>query len=111
MSECSQSGTCSQSGSPMEPTAKRRRYSREPDLDVEVEGEIFKVSACVLMLASDVFAQMLECGLRESQEGRIVLPGKSKEEFREVLTHLTPRGGAAPPPIKAEHVPFLLRWA
>ena len=67
------------------PPPKRRRYSREPDLDVEVDGEVFHVGAHVLMMTSDVFARMLETEMREVNEGRVVLPGTHKDEFRALL--------------------------
>eukprot|EP00931_Biecheleriopsis_adriatica_P047474 TRINITY_DN27371_c0_g1_i1.p1 TRINITY_DN27371_c0_g1~~TRINITY_DN27371_c0_g1_i1.p1 ORF type:complete len:318 (-),score=71.91 TRINITY_DN27371_c0_g1_i1:24-950(-) len=91
--------------------AKRRRYSREPDLEVVVEGHVFRISAYVLMAASDVFAGMLESGMRESKEGQIVLDGKRKEDFSIVMQHLSLSGGAAPPEITEETVQVLLAWA
>lgn len=90
---------------------KRLRYSREPDLDVEIDGETINICSYVLIMASDVFAQMLEAGMRESEEGKIRLEGKSKEEFKELLTHLDVRRGAAPPPVNNQNVEMLLRWA
>lgn len=90
---------------------KRRRYSREPDLKVIVEGETFNVHSHDLMIASDVFASMLESDMREVEEGQISLPGKSKEEFRTLMQHISTANGEATPDIKKENVEFLLKWA
>lgn len=94
-----------------EPARKRIRYSREADLDVVVEDETFRMCSFVLISASDVFAQMLESGMRESEEGRIRLEGKSKTEFQELRLHLDLRRGAAPPGVTDQNVQMLLRWA
>eukprot|EP00928_Gymnodinium_smaydae_P036802 TRINITY_DN25673_c0_g1_i1.p1 TRINITY_DN25673_c0_g1~~TRINITY_DN25673_c0_g1_i1.p1 ORF type:complete len:293 (+),score=51.95 TRINITY_DN25673_c0_g1_i1:105-983(+) len=95
-----------------DPATKRpRRYSLDPDLAVEVEGETFWLHAHTLMAASPVFHQMLVSGMSESLDGRIVLPGKLKEEFRQVLGHLDTLGGREPPAVTAESSLTLLRWA
>lgn len=92
--------------------AKKRRYSREPDLEVIVEDETFHVHSRDLMFHSDVFAGMLESGMKEDEQGRIWLPGKSKDEFRLVLQHLFPsRDPGDLPPIEWNHVRVLLQWA
>lgn len=93
-----------------EPVAKRRRFSPQPDLEVEVEGEVFPVHSYVLTSRSPVFAAMLDSGMCESQEGRIRLKGKSKAEFCEFLRHLD-NGSAELPEITGETVPRLLHWA
>eukprot|EP00747_Dinoflagellata_sp_TGD_P223507 gnl/TRDRNA2_/TRDRNA2_95057_c0_seq1.p1 gnl/TRDRNA2_/TRDRNA2_95057_c0~~gnl/TRDRNA2_/TRDRNA2_95057_c0_seq1.p1 ORF type:complete len:297 (-),score=39.35 gnl/TRDRNA2_/TRDRNA2_95057_c0_seq1:211-1101(-) len=94
-----------------EPNAKKRRFSRKPDLQVVVEDETFHVHSRDLMAASEVFEQMLESDMREGEEGQITLAGKSKEEFRTLLTHLVPVRGAALPIITEENVFVLLKWA
>jgi len=91
--------------------SKRRRYSREPDLEVLVEDEVFHVHSMTLMSASDVFAKMLESNMRETLDGRITLEGKSKKEFRLLLAHIGPAYGAAPPDMAVADVPVLVRWA
>mmetsp|Transcript_48806 Transcript_48806/g.123809 ORF Transcript_48806/g.123809 Transcript_48806/m.123809 type:complete len:259 (-) Transcript_48806:238-1014(-) len=88
---------------------KRRRYSIEADLQVKVEGELFPVRSLLLMLASPVFGRMLELDMRESQEGRIELPGKSKEEFKQVLPWLNDLEPKVA--VTVETLPVLLRWA
>lgn len=95
------------------PARKRSRYSREPDLKVIVEDETFHVHSRDLMGASDVFANMLETDMRECEEGQIVLPGKSKEEFRTVIKHISVAYGEAKPypAINTENVELLLKWA
>ena len=72
------------------PAAERPRYSEvlEPDLEIEVEGEVFRMHSFVLMYQSPVFATMLKAGMRENQEGRIKLEGKKKVEFAEFLRQL-----------------------
>lgn len=93
-----------------EPSKKKRRFSREPDLEVVVEDEVFRVHSRDLMSASDVFATMLENDMRESKEARIVLAGKTKEEFRTLLKYICNEHGEAPADVKKEHVEQLLKW-
>lgn len=93
------------------PDPKKRRFSHEPDLKVAVEDDIFHVHSWDLISASDVFAQMLESDMRECEEGQITLPGKSKEDFRVLLSHLRPVRAAAFPDITDENVLMLLQWA
>ena len=56
-----------------EPMKKKRRYSRERDLEVVVEGEVFRAHSHDLMVASDVFATTLQANWCESEQGRISL--------------------------------------
>jgi len=98
-------------GLAMEPARKRQRFSREPDLEVLVEGEVFHLHSHDLMVASDVFAGMLENEMRESEAGRIVLEGKSQEEFRTLLKYICVTRGEATPDIKKDNVELLLKWA
>eukprot|EP00929_Paragymnodinium_shiwhaense_P080060 TRINITY_DN41731_c0_g1_i2.p1 TRINITY_DN41731_c0_g1~~TRINITY_DN41731_c0_g1_i2.p1 ORF type:complete len:310 (+),score=55.55 TRINITY_DN41731_c0_g1_i2:47-976(+) len=94
------------------PVQKKRRYTLEPDLEVVVQDEVFPVHSRDLMAASDVFATMLETNMKESEEGKIVLQGKDKEEFRVLLTHITlARGGGEPAKITGDSVNTLLKWA
>ena len=91
-------------------SAKRRRYSTEPDVEVEVEGEVFNVHSQPLMLASAVFQRMLEHDMQESNAGRIRLVGKLKEEFRSILPWVSVnRQGART--VTSGNFPVLLRWA
>mmetsp|Transcript_18616 Transcript_18616/g.60563 ORF Transcript_18616/g.60563 Transcript_18616/m.60563 type:complete len:245 (-) Transcript_18616:174-908(-) len=84
---------------------------REPDLEVELEGEVVQVCAHVLVFASDVFAKMLESDMSESRSARISLVGKKKTEFEELLKHIDLRGGAELPAINRKNVKMLLQWA
>ena len=72
---------------------------------------LFNVHSRDMMSASEVFANMLENDMRESEEGQIVLPGKSKEEFRTLLQFISVQQGSAPPNITKENVELLLKWA
>eukprot|EP00746_Dinoflagellata_sp_MGD_P086100 gnl/MRDRNA2_/MRDRNA2_340597_c0_seq1.p2 gnl/MRDRNA2_/MRDRNA2_340597_c0~~gnl/MRDRNA2_/MRDRNA2_340597_c0_seq1.p2 ORF type:complete len:167 (+),score=24.88 gnl/MRDRNA2_/MRDRNA2_340597_c0_seq1:157-657(+) len=92
-----------------EPDAKRRCFLHGPDLKVLIEEEVFNLYSQDLIAASAVFKHMLEAGMRESREGQITLPGKCKEEFRLLLTHVVPVR-AAFPDITDESVPVLLKW-
>jgi len=94
---------------PETPRRKRRRYCTDPDLQVEVEGESFPVRSLLLMLASPVFGRMLESDMRETHEGRIYLPGKSKDEFKQVLPWLNDLEPKVA--VTVETLPVLLRWA
>lgn len=91
------------------PRTKRRRYCTDPDLQVEVDGESFPVRSLLLMLASPVFGRMLETDMREMHEGRIQLPGKSKDEFKKVLPWLNDLEPKVS--VTIETLPTLLRWA
>jgi len=93
------------------PPAKRPRFTREPDLEVEVEGKTFRLHSHVLMAASDVFTTMLESQMSEGQSGYIKLPDKASKEFELLVRHLDLRGGAAAPMINEDDVAILLRWA
>lgn len=93
------------------PAKKKSRYSREPDLEVVVEEEVFRVHSRDLMAASDVFASMLENGMRESEAGQVLLEGKSKEEFRTLLKYICVERGEAFPEIQTKNVELLLKWA
>jgi len=94
-----------------QPPLKRVRFSREPDLEVELEGEVVQVCAHVLMFASDVFAKMLESDMSESMCARISLVGKTKKEFEHLLKHIDQRGGAELPAINRQNVKMLLQLA
>mmetsp|Transcript_65284 Transcript_65284/g.153701 ORF Transcript_65284/g.153701 Transcript_65284/m.153701 type:complete len:322 (+) Transcript_65284:42-1007(+) len=93
------------------PPAKRPRYTWEEDVEVECDDEIIKVHSHVMMAASEVFVRMLQTDMKEARTGRIVLPGKSSEGFKEVLKHLDLRGGAEPPPVTAKNLDLLLRFS
>eukprot|EP01062_Namystynia_karyoxenos_P073336 TRINITY_DN70138_c0_g1_i1.p1 TRINITY_DN70138_c0_g1~~TRINITY_DN70138_c0_g1_i1.p1 ORF type:complete len:391 (+),score=79.83 TRINITY_DN70138_c0_g1_i1:75-1175(+) len=93
--------------------AKRPRLSFEPDLDVEVEGEVFRVFSQTMARASPVWHSMLESGMSEST-GRIVMEGKSKRVFQLVLGFIDPffcTEQGAGPQVTAENVGELLSWA
>jgi len=96
-----------------EPAAKRPRvssasgFSADTDLQVVVEDEVFHVHSLVLMLVSPVFKNMLCGNLVESQEGKITLHEKDKEEFRVFLTAIMP---ASTFELTAANVEFLVRW-
>lgn len=90
---------------------KRRRFSIEPDVQIEVGDEIFRVHSYVLMSQSSVFHQMLSGGMCEATSGRISLAGKSKLEFKEFLRHLQCPGSSAPPEIEPNVAKWLVRWA
>ena len=94
-----------------EPMKKKRRYSRERDLEVVVEGEVFRVHSHDLMVASDVFATMLQSDMCESEQGRISLEGESKDEFCTLLRYICSKGGAALPDINKQTCEVLLKWA
>ena len=93
------------------PPLKRMRFSCEPDLDIEIEGEIVRANSTTLMMASKVFASMLGSDLSEGLTGRIKLPEKKRADFGLVMLHIDLRGGAAPPQINADSVEVLLRWS
>ena len=61
--------------------SKRPRFTREPDLEVEVEGKTFRLESRVLMAASDVFTKMLTSEMSEAQDGRIKRVDKKHSEF------------------------------
>jgi len=63
------------------------------------------------MGASAVFRRMLEMGLREEREGRVVLEDKSASDFAEVLRHINTLGGRSPPDVCADSVNILIQWA
>eukprot|EP00930_Biecheleria_cincta_P060771 TRINITY_DN46377_c0_g1_i1.p1 TRINITY_DN46377_c0_g1~~TRINITY_DN46377_c0_g1_i1.p1 ORF type:complete len:300 (-),score=52.53 TRINITY_DN46377_c0_g1_i1:158-1033(-) len=92
---------------------KRPRLSLEPDVEVLVEDETFKLHSYPLMKASEVFHRMLSSDMQEGTMGRIELAGKSKTEFKEVLKFL--ESGALirgkPAEVSANNVKVLLRWA
>merc|ERR1712166_374303 len=88
---------------------KRPRFSMEPDLEIEVEGQIFQVHSYPVMEASLVFRKMLQNDMVEAQSGRITLNGKSKEEFDQVRLWLTI--GRSQPKVTKDHLSMLLRWA
>lgn len=96
-----------------EPVNKRRRYNDEPDPDLEVvvEDEVFRVNSYDLMAASHVFASMLEKAMCESMDGRIVLEGKSNEEFQTLLEYISVRRSCAAPRITRDNIEFLLKWS
>ena len=73
-------------------------YSIDCDLDIIVESKVIPVHSFNFMMASHVFRQMLQSGLKEAQEGRIVLEGKLLSEFQIVLPFIEVFGGALPPP-------------
>ena len=97
------------------PDSKRRKcYSTEPDVRLEVEGEIFHLQSQLLMFASPVFRTMLEMERwSEGQEGYIRLPGKSKDEFRHVLPFLDTMGASSDALVglQPDAVVRLLHWA
>uniref|UniRef100_A0A7S2HDZ9 BTB domain-containing protein n=1 Tax=Zooxanthella nutricula TaxID=1333877 RepID=A0A7S2HDZ9_9DINO len=90
---------------------KRARFSIEPDVEVEVEGEAIPVHSYVLMSQSSVFHQMLSGGMCEAASGRMSLPGKNKEEFKEFLRHFECPGIGDPPEIEPEVAKWLVGWA
>lgn len=90
---------------------KRRRFCMEPDVDVIVEGETFHLHSYVLMSQSPVFRQMLTSEMREADDGRIILEGKKKEEFRELIRQLETPGSSKPPKISPEDAQWLVVWA
>lgn len=90
---------------------KRPRFSVDPDLEIQVQGEVFYVHSLPIMTASPVFRGMLENDMIESQTGRITLPGKSKEEFREVLPWLGLATSVMGAVVTAENLLVLLKWA
>lgn len=94
-----------------EPPIKKSRYSRDPDLEVFVEDEVFPLHSRDLMAASDVFCNMLENDMKEAQKGRIVLEDKSKREFQVLLKHICFSRAAVPPDIDKDNIDVLLRWA
>mmetsp|Transcript_123992 Transcript_123992/g.246900 ORF Transcript_123992/g.246900 Transcript_123992/m.246900 type:complete len:364 (+) Transcript_123992:99-1190(+) len=93
------------------PPPKRPRFSIEPDVEVEVEDEVFRVHSYVLMSQSSVFHQMLSSGMREASTGRISLAGKSKAEFQEFLCHLQNPGCGVAPEIEPSVAKWLVGWA
>lgn len=94
------------------PASKRRRYSLECDVEIEVaNGETLQVHSHVLMTASEVFANMLTSDMQEARTGRILLKDKSKADLEEVLQHLDLRSGAGPPPVTDQNVEVLLQFA
>jgi len=93
------------------PPTKRPRFSIDPDLEVEVEGEVFNVHSFVLMSQSLVFRQMLTGGMCEAETGRISLAGKTKAEFMEFLCHLQSPGSGTPPELTFDVAKWLVAWA
>eukprot|EP00435_Cladocopium_sp_Y103_P021568 s1895_g5.t1 len=94
------------------PASKRRRYSLECDVEIEVaDGECVQTHSHVLMAASDVFAAMLGADMQEARTGRIVLGDKTKGQLEEFLQHLDLRGGAGPPPVTDQNVELLVQFA
>ena len=83
----------------------------DADVDVVLEGKTVRVHSHTLMAASDVFAKMLQSGMKESESGRIILKGKAPEDFRTLLQHIDLRFGASPPPIKRKNLGTLLSFA
>ena len=86
-------------------------YSIDCDLDIIVESKVIPVHSFNFMMASHVFRQMLQSGLQEAREGRIVLEGKLLSEFQIVLPFIEVFGGALPPPVTKDNVMILLKWA
>lgn len=96
------------------PVKRCKRYSASPDVTVEVDGEIFHLHSQLLMLASPVFSSMLEEGRwSEGRTGNICLPGKSKEEFRQVMPFLNTMGASSDllQNLCQDEVVRLLRWS
>ena len=87
----------------LEPSKKKRRFWREPDLEALVEDEVFHVHSHDLMSVSDVFATMLENDMRENEETRIVLAGKTKEEFRTLQKRSSSNASTGRLPSQAAH--------
>lgn len=91
------------------PAPKRPRYSMEADLEIQVEDVIFQVQSFLVMRHSPVFRCMLEADMREAREGRICLPGKSKDEFQIIAPIFQDLD--ATPQITKENAERLLLWA
>lgn len=87
---------------------KRQRFSTEPDLAVDIDGEQVMVNSFVLMVASPVFRQMLQTPMEEHHTGEIKLPGKSRSEFAVFVDSLQL---ATMKPLTNESAVFLSVWA
>jgi hypothetical protein len=94
------------------PALKRtRKFSIEPDVEVEVEGEVFRVHSYVLMSQSSVFSKMLSSEMLEATSGRILLTRKSKVEFKEFLSHLQNPVNSALSNMDPKMAEMLVVWA
>jgi len=65
-------------------------FENEGDVEVDVEGTTVRVHSLLLGLASPVFAALLRSGMQEGLQGKIELPGKSKDEFELFMSCLRP---------------------
>eukprot|EP00929_Paragymnodinium_shiwhaense_P101484 TRINITY_DN64602_c0_g1_i1.p1 TRINITY_DN64602_c0_g1~~TRINITY_DN64602_c0_g1_i1.p1 ORF type:complete len:240 (-),score=37.23 TRINITY_DN64602_c0_g1_i1:59-736(-) len=78
-------------------------------VQVIVDGHTYEEHAAILMVASPVFASMLESTMKEGAERTIHLKGKSRTEFESVMKFLTP-GISRAQVIDEGNVDFLLVW-
>ncbi|KAL7490054.1 hypothetical protein ACHAW6_016122 [Cyclotella cf. meneghiniana] len=72
------------------PQAKHPR-ALPPDVTVVVGGVEFECYKIALCFASDYFDTMLSAGMREEETGRIELPGKDPEEWKQFYKIIDPR--------------------